>query len=75
MKLPQVVAKYFWGDNLEELSFQKYQDYIASNILEQGDEKAISWLFKQISPQKLRKKLTSLNLSPKSARFWQLILK
>ncbi len=75
MKLPQTVAKYFWGDDLTELDFKKHQDYIIETILEQGNESAISWLLKQIPSHQLAKKLNSLKLSQRSKQFWQLVLK
>lgn len=72
--LPKLVSKYFWGDNLSELSWDQHSQYISKTLLEKGDEKAISWLIKRVNKQKLFNQLASLKLSPKSANFWKLYL-
>lgn len=70
-RLPSFLNKYFWGDDLSELDWDKHQKYIISVLLEKGDEKAVSWLLGKIDKLKLHGKLSSLSLSPKSNNFWR----
>ena len=72
--LPGFINKYFWGDDLSKLSWEKHSQYISKIILEKGDEKAVAWLFKKEKKEKLARQLASLKLSPKSANFWKLYL-
>ena len=43
--IPDSVARYFWGDNLKDLSWVSHQKYMIETILENGDEHAVRWLF------------------------------
>ena len=72
--LPKSVLKYFWGDNLQDLSWLKHQDYIVQTILEKGDKEAVSWLFSKKNKRELKNKLPQLKLSPKSENFWSIYL-
>ena len=72
--LPKYVTQYFWGDNLDELSWQNHQRYITQTLLEKGDEKAIKWLFSKTSGEKIKIMLPQLKLSKKSANFWSIYL-
>ena len=72
--LPKFTAKYFWGDDLLELSWSKHSKYITKTLLEKGDQKAVSWLLKKVGKNKLLGQLASLRLSSKSANFWTLYL-
>lgn len=73
-QLPEGVQKYFWGDDLGELSWEKHKDYIVQNLLNKGDEKAVAWLLGLMSRDELRGLLPSLKLEPKSANFWKVYL-
>lgn len=72
--LPSYVRQYFWGDNLSELNLEKNQKYIIEVILEKGNRDAIRWLFEKIDKKIISNLLPSLNLSKKSANFWQTYL-
>ena len=72
--LPDYVTKYFWGDDLAELSWEKHQKYIVETILNRGSSKAVNWLFGQVEKKKLVSSLDSYKLNPKSANFWRLYL-
>lgn len=72
--LPKFVTKYFWGDDLSELSWEKHRKYITKTLLEKGDRKGTSWLIRIIGKQKLADQIASLKLSSKSAGFWKLYL-
>lgn len=72
--LPKCVRKYFWGDNLSQLNWQKHQKYIIQTILNKGDVKAINWLLQKVDKKELKKQLPSFHLDPKSKNFWKLYL-
>jgi len=72
--LPSHIKRLFWGDDLSELDFDKHRDYIIQTILERGDQTQVKWLFQQVSPQYVKKRLSWYKLSPKSANFWRLML-
>lgn len=73
-QLPPQVVKYFWGDDLQELSWPVHQAYITQTILEKDDLPAIKWLLQQSDRAAIKKQLSQLKLSPKSANFWQMYL-
>ena len=68
------VTKYFWGDDLSVLSWEKHREYIAQTILEKGDLKAIKWLLKKTNKAWLKKIVAAKKLSPKSKNFWKIYL-
>lgn len=74
MNIPASITKYFWGDDLQELDFQKHQKYIAQTLLEKGDSAATHWLFTQMPKAQIKSLLPQLKLSKKSANFWSLYL-
>lgn len=73
-QLPATIHQYFWGDNLDELSWQKHKKYIIQTLLDKGDVSALKWLFQQTNKQEITQMISSLKLSPKSNNFWQLYL-
>lgn len=72
--LPDYVAKYFWGDNLLQLSQGDNESYIIQTILDIGDQKAVKWLLSKLNRDSIKAKLPELNLSSKSANFWNIYL-
>lgn len=72
--LPKNLYKYFWGDDLSELSWQKHQKYITQTLLEKGDREAANWLLTSVDKSKLLAQLPKLKLSPKSRNFWNIYL-
>jgi len=73
-KIPSFVTKYFWGDDLSVLSWNKHKDYVIQTILEKGDGESIAWLFSKLDKNKLKKSLSNLKLTPKSRNFWRIYL-
>lgn len=73
-QIPAYVAKYFWGDNLQELDLQKNKRYIMQTILEKGDTDAVKWLFSTLDQRTIKKDLPTLKLSKKSKKFWEMYL-
>ena len=74
MSIPNVVAKYFWGDDLGELSVKQHGKYIAQVLLERRDSDAVRWLFSIFSAEQLLFLLPTLKVSEKSAHFWSIYL-
>lgn len=74
MSVPQAAARYFWGDDLQELSLRKHRDYIVQTLLEKGDAAALRWLFTVIPRQTVKTMLPKLRLSKRSAHFWTVYL-
>lgn len=72
--LPDYVAKYFWGDDLDELSWEKHRKYIVQTLLNKGDGKAAGWLLDIVDSDTLRTELPSLKLDQRSANFWKFYL-
>lgn len=72
--LPDYVTKYFWGDDLSELSWEKHQRYVTETILNRGDAEAVKWLFQKVDKASLASSLNSYKLNPKSANFWKVYL-
>jgi hypothetical protein len=72
--IPVSITKYFWGDNLSQLSWSNHKKYIVETLLEKGDKKAISWLFKKVNKSELKSMLPSLKLGKKSSNFWDIYL-
>jgi len=68
--IPNCVKKYFWGDDLAQLSWEKHKKYIIKTLLNDGDRKSVSWLFTKINKSALKKQLKIIELDSKSANFW-----
>lgn len=72
--LPTFITKYFWGDDLKELNWEKHHNYIIQTLLEKGDQRAYKWLLSKENPQSIHSLLSQLKLSKKSANFWSIYL-
>jgi hypothetical protein len=72
--IPAAVKKYFWGDNLSDLSWSKHKKYIVQTLLERGNVSSLRWLFQNISREEVKKMLPTLRLPKKSNNFWGLYL-
>lgn len=72
--LPAEVTKYFWGDDLTQLSWERNRRYITQTLLERGDAGAVRWLLSRVERKSLREQIDRLKMSPKSSNYWQLYL-
>ncbi len=72
--IPSQAKKYFWGDDLSQLSWQKHKQYIVQTLLNKGDEKSVSWLLKKAGTTQIKNMMPHLKLEPKSQNFWSLYL-
>jgi hypothetical protein len=75
MKAAGIPRELFWDTSIDRLDLQENQRYIIERTLELGDEKAVEWLFSTYARTDIEKVLReSKNLSPKSSRYWALML-
>lgn len=72
--LPVEAQKYFWGDDLSDLSWEEHSNYIIQTLLEKGDSASLRWLFAKVSKDEVQKRLSDLHLQPKSSNFWKIYL-
>ncbi len=73
-RLPNSVIKYFWGDDLVDLDWDKHRDYIAKTILEKGDRESVKWLISNTGRDYLKRVVKEKKLDPKSKNFWNIYL-
>ena len=74
-RLPKFLNKYFWDVEFEKIDLQKRKVYVLRRILEYGDEKAVSWMWKNFKKSEIRNALSNFRgYSQKSANFWALLL-
>lgn len=71
MKLPKSFKQYFWEVDFEKIDPEKSAQYIIFRLLDKGNDKAISWLFKNY-PKDLIKRVVTIRrgFSAKKATFW-----
>lgn len=72
--IPSFLKPYFWGDDLTKFNLNDNKKYIIQTLLENGDTKALRWLFSTFGKQTVVAFLSTLKLSQKSAHFWQIYL-
>jgi hypothetical protein len=72
--LPKNVLKFFWGDRLEELDWNKHKNFIAKTILEKGDREAARWLLEKTDKEFLKTIIKEKGLDSKSKNFWNIYL-
>lgn len=73
-RLPKSVTKYFWGDDLADLDWEKHRDYITKTILEKGDQDSTKWLIDNTDRNYLKKIVEEKKLDSKSKNFWNIYL-
>lgn len=74
-KPPTFLKKYFWDIDFDKLNIEKRRIYVLSRILNYGDEKATTWMWKNFKKSEIKNILSNFRgLSQKSANFWALIL-
>ena len=72
--LPNQAKKYFWGDNLDELSWQEHKKYIIQTLLERGELESLRWLFTKVTKEEVKTLLPDLRLQSRSSNFWKIYL-
>ena len=73
--IPSFLSKYFWDVDFEKINLKDCRIYILKRILEYGDEKAVSWMWKNFTESEIKNALCNFcGYSQKSANFWAFIL-
>ncbi len=72
MKLPAELVLYFWDVSLDEIDLHKHRNFIITRILNEGDQRAVAWLFDTYNKKAIKETVISArNLSVKTVRCWQ----
>jgi hypothetical protein len=71
MSLSTEIRGYFWDIDPEKATPKKHPKYYMTRILEEGNKKAVSWLFRMFGKNKVKSRLSSLRLSERSNNYWQ----
>ena len=77
MALPSFLQPYLWSYDLKRMDKKKHKDTIITAILNLGDEKAVSWLFKNYSLNDIKRPLKNPTRGiwhKESLLYWQKIL-
>lgn len=72
--IPDSLSKFFWGDDLNELSWPEHKQYITQTLLDKGNHESLKWLFSKVTNSEVRSLLPKLKLSKKSSNFWHTYL-
>lgn len=74
-KLPRFLKKYFWDVEFKKIDPKKSKIYVLRRILDYGDEKAVTWMYKNFKKSEMKNALSNFRgYSQKSANYWALIL-
>jgi hypothetical protein len=71
MSLSTQIRGYFWDINPDTASPKKHPRYYITRILEEGNKRAVHWLFRMFGKSKVMNLLPTLRLSDKSANYWR----
>jgi len=73
--LPIFLQKYFWDVNFSDVKKVENSQFIIERILEHGNKRAISWLFKNYFHKEIKEVIYKTRfLSPRSLFFWTIFL-
>ena len=71
MKLPEYAKKYFWDKDADKLDVSQHIDYIIARLLQYGDVRSMSWLFKHTDKESIRSAIANRRgISARSLHFW-----
>jgi hypothetical protein len=70
MVLPRYIKKYFWDIDTNKAEPNSHKKYYVTRILDKGDKKAVSWLFKIFGKDEIKRNIELSRLSPRSANYW-----
>ena len=75
MSLNTYIRGYFWDIDPVKALPKKYSKYYMTRILEYGNKKAVTWLFRVYGKKKIKEMLPILTLSDRSANYWNYYFK
>jgi hypothetical protein len=71
-QIPQWLCPLFWNVNPQEVDLSGNRVLVVERLLNEGDQKALRWLFRTYSEAEIRDSVRhSRALSLKTARCWQ----
>jgi hypothetical protein len=74
-RLPEEFQRYFWDVAFDDLTIEKYPQFIAERIMNYGDLDGIKWLLSWADKEYIRTIVEkSRNLNSKTINYWQIIL-
>jgi len=74
-KPPKFLKKYFCDVDFNNLDYHKRRVYVIKRILEYGDEKAVSWMWRHFDKDEIKRTICSgRGFTEKSANYWALVL-
>ena len=72
MILPDYLKVFFWDVELGKLELNQHRYFIISRILNEGNDRALDWLFDQYDRETIKNAVkVRRNLTLKTARCWQ----
>ena len=72
LSLPDYLRVYFWDIEIDELDLHQHSNFIISRILNEGNDRALKWLFDFYDKETIKNAVkVSRNLSFKTTRCWQ----
>lgn len=73
--LPEFLRPWFWDVEFHDIRLPERKTYVLERLLELGDDQAIRWVKASFVSQDIADVVRrSRRISPKTARFWSLVL-
>ena len=70
--IPEEFRKFFWDVRIKDLNIKENKVFIIERLLNEGDEEAVFWLFRNYSSSEILNAVTKIRgLSLKTARCMQ----
>ena len=74
-RIPKYMIKYFWDVDFNSIDVQKNKFFIIKRILENGDERAVKWMFKRYDIDDIKKAILNFRgYDKKTVNFWSVVL-
>ena len=74
-KIPKCIERYFWDVNMKDIDVKKNKFFIIKRILENGDEKAVRWMFDRYNIEDVKYALLNFKgYDKRTLNFWGSIL-
>jgi hypothetical protein len=72
LQIPDELKVYFWDVSIDDIDLIKHRKFIIARILNEGNQKALIWLFKTYDEGTIKQSVrTTRDLTVKTARCWQ----
>jgi len=72
LQIPDELKVYFWDVSIDDIDLIKHRKFIIARILNEGNQKALIWLFKTYDEETIKQSVRIIHdLTVKTARCWQ----